>query len=217
MQNSREENHLGGGIKMTEQKRMYLAAILGATLFIPGSALAQKSRDNHSGEAARPAQARNNSTEPGLAQASLAKLAGDYDRIVKFVGQAGAMAAPSTGTSKFSVILGGRFLLEQSKDTVFGRPVEGLRIYGYNNTTGQYEMARLYTMSTGITLMKGTSTDGGKTIDYTGEAETSGTGGMKMHAVLRRTDDDHFTVTLSAAGPDGKLTPFQETIYTRKK
>lgn len=202
---------------MIERLRMLLAGVLGAMLLIPGAALAGKGAHSRLLPSRPASQARSSASAPGAEQASLAKLAGEYDRVVKFVGQTGAAPAPSSGTSKFSVILGGRFLLEESSDVVFGRPVEGMRIYGFNNATGQYEMARMYTMSTGITMMKGTSSDGGKTIDYAGETETSGTGGMAMHAQLVRTDDDHFSVTLSTASPDGKLSPFQETDYTRKK
>ena len=202
---------------MIERKQLFLAAAVSAVLMLPSPGLAQMNAENHSADSARPAQVGNNSNAPGVEQASLAKLAGEYDRVVKFAGQTGAMAAPSAGTSKLSVILGGRFVLEESKDVVFGQPVEGLRIYGYNNATGQYEMARMYTMSTGITMMKGTSSDGGKTIDYAGETGSPAAGGMTMHARLDRTDEDHFTVTLSTARADGKLTPFQETIYTRKK
>lgn len=202
---------------MHQFRQCILAVICGAILLVPGLAFAGEGEHTRRATPALAPQGRRNSAEPGAEHASLAKLAGNYDRVVKFVGQTGAAAAPSSGTSRISVILGGRFILEESKDTVFGRPVEGLRIYGYNNATHQYEMARMYTMSTGITMMKGTSDDGGKTIDYIGETETSATGGMTMHAQLVRADDDHFTVTLSTAGPDGKLTPFQETIYTRKK
>lgn len=202
---------------MRDRKRVLLAAVLGAMVMIPGATLARKSVHAWHGVARRSPQTTNSSNAPGAEQASLAKLSGEYDRVVKFVGQTGATATPSTGTSKFSVILGGRFLLEESNDVVFGQPVEGLRIYGYNNATGQYEMARMYTMSTGITMMKGTSSDGGKTIEYISNTETSGMGGMKMHAQFVRLDDDHFSVTLSTAGPGGKLAPFQETIYTRKK
>ena len=148
---------------------------------------------------------------------SLAKLAGEYDRVVKFVGQQGAMAQPSSGTSKFSVVLGGRFVLEESHDVVFGKPVDGLRIYGYNDATKQYEMARMYTMSNAITMMKGASSDGGKTIEFNGETDTRATNGMPLRAQFRQTDDDHFSVTMSTTGTDGKDAPFQETDYTRKK
>ena len=201
---------------MPYRKQWLFTAVCGSILFVLGPANAGN-RVHIQHVPAMPAPQGRSSAEPGAEQASLAKLAGEYERVVKFVGQTGAAAAPSTGTSKLSVILGGRFLLEESKDMVFGRPVDGMRIYGYNNATGQYEMARMYTMSTGITMMKGTSNDGGKTIDYTGETGPSVRGGMTMHAQLLRTDDDHFSVTLSTAGPDGKLTPFQETIYTRTK
>lgn len=202
---------------MIQQMRWLLGAIVGATLLIPGSALAQNKTENHpdNGVPAMPSAA--DSAKPGAPQASLAKLAGEYNRIVLFVGQTGAAAAPSSGTAKISVVLGGRFILEESMDTVFGRPVEGLRLYGYNNVTKQYEMARMYTMSTGITMMKGTSSDGGKTIDFSGETDTSGMAKMPLHAHFRQVDDDQFVVTLSTAGPDGKESPFQETTYTRKK
>ncbi len=150
--------------------------------------------------------------------AMLAKLAGNYDRVIKFVGQTGTMAQPSSGTCTFSLELGGRFIVEKSHDVVFGRPVDGLRIYGYNDATKEYEMARMYTMSNGITLMKGTSSDGGKTIDYVGEATgMRAAGAAPLRAKFVRVDADRFTVTMSTTDASGKDMPFQETIYTRKK
>ena len=149
---------------------------------------------------------------------SLAKLAGEYDRVIKFLGQQGAMAQPSSGTCTFSAVLGGRFVVEKSHDVVFGRPVDGLRIYGYNDATKEYEMARMYTMSNAITLMKGTSSDGGKTTDYVGEGAGMGAGGAApLHAKFVQVDADQFSVTMSTTDANGKDMPFQETIYTRKK
>ncbi len=197
---------------MIEQKRWPMVMALGAILLIPGSAISK----GKTGSRQNAAPAKTDSTKPGAPHASLAKLAGDYTRVIKFIGQTGAAAAPSSGTAKISVVLGGRFILEESADTVFGRPVEGLRLYGYNNATKQYEMVRMYTMSTGMTMMKGTSTDGGKTIDYTGDTDTSADK-MPLHARLRRVDDDQFIVTLSTVGRDGRESAFQETDYTRKK
>lgn len=199
---------------MIERKRLFFGAILIGVSLVAGITIAQEKSQNHQ-SAAAPAAADPN--KPGPEQASLAKLAGDYTRVIKFVGQTGAAAAPSSGTAKISVLLGGRFLLEESTDTVFGRPVDGMRIYGYNNATKKYEMARMYTMSTAITMMKGTSSDGGKTIDFTSEAETSGGSNSPLHVRLRRVDDDQFVVTFMTAGPDGEDSAFQETTYTRKK
>lgn len=183
--------------------------LFGAMAMAGGSALAGRRAES---------RAQMNAPSANDAQhAALAKLAGDWDRTIKFVGQTGAMAQPSSGVSKFSVALGGRFILEESHDTVFGRPVDGLRIYGYNDAAGQYEMARMYTMSNGITLMKGASSDGGKTIDFDGETGGPGGKSMAMRALFRQVDEDHFSVTMATVGADGKSMPFQETDYTRKK
>jgi hypothetical protein len=149
---------------------------------------------------------------PGAPQEFLAKRAGEYSRVIKFIGQSGEW----TGTSNISVTLGGRFVLEENRDTVFGRPVEGMRIFGYNNATKQYEMISMYTMSTAITKLTGTSEDGGKTVDYSGTSDEP-RGKVPLHAEVRQIDDDHFVVTLSSVGADGKQTAFQETTYTRKK
>lgn len=200
-------------IKMIGRKRWPVVMALGAILLIPGSAISK----GKTGRSQNAAPAAGDSTKPGAPHASLAKLAGDYTRVIKFVGQTGAAAAPSSGTAKISVVLGGRFILEESTDTVFGRPVEGLRLYGYNNATKQYEMVRMYTMSTGMTMMKGTSSDGGETIEYTGDTDASAGNMPPLHARLRRVNDDEFTVVLSTIEADGKESAFQETDYTRKK
>jgi hypothetical protein len=205
------------GIEMIQQRRWVFGAVVGVALLIPGYALAQNKTENHPDNGAPAVPTVADSAKPGAAQASLAKLAGQYNRVIQFVGQTGAAAAPSSGTAKITVVLGGRFILEESSDTVFGRPVEGLRLYGYNNVTKQYEMARMYTMSTGITMMKGTSSDGGKTIDFRGDTDTAGMAKMPLHAHFHQVDDDQFVVTLSTSGADGKESAFQETTYTRKK
>src|SRR5271168_200913 len=157
-------------------------------------------------------------SKPGPEQAFLAKRAGEYTRSVKFLGQPNADGAPAgTGTAKISVILDGRFIQEENNDTVFGRPVSGMRLYGYNNVTKQYEAIWTYTMSTAITMLTGTSSDGGKTIELTSTPGASGGNNNPLHALVRQVTDDQFVVTLSTAGPDGKEAAFQETTYTRKK
>jgi hypothetical protein len=234
MQNGRVQIDARGGNEMEEHKGsparragvvtgVVAGFLLGAMVFVAGTAVAQHKAPNSASDAAlnRPGrQVGGQRATAGPSDAEhleLEKLAGQYDRVIKFLGQTGATAQPSLGTCTFSVALGGRFVVEKSHDVVFGRPVDGLRIYGYNDATKQYEMARMYTMSNGITLMKGTSSDGGKTIDYVGEAGTGGRGAMPLRALFVQTDDDHFSVTMATVGADGKEMPFQETDYTRKK
>jgi hypothetical protein len=180
-----------------------------ATLAQEGSA--QKS------ETAPNVPAAADATKPGPEQALLAKRAGEYTKTVKFVAQPNADANASTGTAKISVILGGRFIVEENTDTVFGRPVSGTRIYGFNNITKQYEAIWMYTMSTAMLFLTGTSSDGGKTIDLTGMSQNHRGDKIPIHATIRQVDDDQFVVTLMSTGADGKEAAFQETTYTRKK
>lgn len=198
---------------MKYRKISVCTAIFGWALLIPLSASPQNMPASHQ-VSARPASAGSAEAPPDPHQL-LAKLAGEYTRVIKFVGQGDI--PPSAGTAKISIILGGKFLREESSDVVFGRPVDGLRIYGYDDAAGQYQMARMYTMSNAITMMKGTSSDGGKTIDFAGETEAMKSGNLPLHARLIRIDDNQFSVTLSTVGADGKESPFQETDYTRKK
>lgn len=201
-------------IAMIQPTRCVCGTILAAiSLLIPMATFAQeKSQTKQDSAAASPA----NSANPGPEHTALLKRAGEYTRIVKFLGQPGAPGEPFSGTAKLSTVLGGRFLLEESSDVVFGHTVEGLRLYGYNNATKQYEMARMYTMSTAITMMTGTSKDGGQTIDFT-PTDPAGLGKTPLHAQLRSINDDEFVVTFSTVKPDGQQTPFQETTYKRKK
>jgi Protein of unknown function (DUF1579) len=156
-------------------------------------------------------------TKPGPEQEFLAKRAGEYTRTIKFVAQPNADANASSGTSKISVALGGRFVVEENNDTVFGRPVSGTRIYGFNNITKQYEAVWMYTGSTAMIFLTGTSSDGGKTIDLTGATQNLHGEKVPLHAIIRQVDDNQFVVTLMSTGADGKEAAFQETTYTRKK
>ena len=179
--------------------------------YAQGQAEKKPAASGHPADAAAPA------ARAGTPQEALTKRAGEYTRTIQFLGQMGSQGAPSTGTSKISVILNGRFIQEQNEDVVFGRPVSGMRIYGYNDATQQYEAAWMYTMSPAILTLTGTSTDGGKTVNYSGVTETSGGGKTPLHARFVQVNDDEFVIRLSTVGPDGKETPFQETTYKRKK
>lgn len=159
---------------------------------------------------AAPAFAQAHGGAVGAQQRFLAQRAGTYTRVIRFLGRPGEWK----GTSKISVILGGRFILEENRDTVFGKPVEGIRILGYDDATKRYEMVSLYTMSTSITKFTGTSTDGGRTVDYSAMSSEP-QGEVPLHALIRQVNNEKFVVTLSARGSNGKFQPFQETTYTR--
>jgi len=193
-----------------------LAAVAAACL-IAGAALATQNAAKKPEPAAHGGQATTSATHTETPQQFLARRAGQYTRTIRFVGQQGGPGEPSTGTARISVIHGGLFLLEEYKDVVFGRPVSGTRLFGYNTSTGEYEAAWTYTMSPAILMLKGTSKDGGKTVDYSGESASANGASFVLHVRVRQVDDDQFVMTLSMTGPDGKPNTFQETTYTRKK
>jgi Protein of unknown function (DUF1579) len=164
------------------------------------------------GPLAAPVLAQAHGGAVGAQQQFLARRAGNYTRVIKFVGQPGEWK----GTSKISVILGGRFIMEENHDNVMGHPVEGIRILGYDDASKHYEMISMYTMSTSITKFTGASTDGGRTVEYAGMSSEP-QGEVPLHALTRQVNDSEFVVTLSTRGSDGKFKPFQETTYTRVK
>lgn len=154
---------------------------------------------------------------PGPIHKQLAKRAGEYTTVTKFSAQPGAPAVESSGTSKLTAILDGRFLLEEGSGIFMGQQTKSTRVWGYDNATKKYESAWMYTGSTGIMRLTGSSNDGGKTVNYA--ATFTDENGVKQtfDAVLRLIDDDHFVVGLYARGPDGSRGPTFDTTFTRKK
>jgi Protein of unknown function (DUF1579) len=192
-------------------------ALLAALLLFAATAVFAEDRGPQKPEVTPDTHQTADATKPGPEQEFLAKRAGEYTRTIKFVAQPNADANASTGASKISVALGRRFIVEENNDTVFGRPVSGTRIYGFNNITKQYEAVWMYTGSTGMIFLTGTSSDSGKTVDLTGETRNLHGDTVPLHAVIRQMDDNQFVVTLMSTGADGKEAAFQETTYTRKK
>jgi len=150
-------------------------------------------------------------------QQFLAKRSGEWTRTIRFVGQPDAQTQSFTGTSKFTAISGGRFLLEEYNDVVSGRPITGTRLFGFNTVTGQYEAAFTGTTSPAILMLKGKSSDDGKVVDYSGESESARGDKFTLNVRVRQVDDDHIVMSFSMTGADGKPNTFQETSYARKK
>jgi hypothetical protein len=106
---------------------------------------------------------------PGPAHQQLAKLVGEYTTVSKFTLKPGDDAKESHGTAKLKTILGGRFLVEESTGSLFGQKTGSMHLLGYNNGTGKYEGTWVYTGSTGMMNLTGTSKDDGKTIEIYGD------------------------------------------------
>ena len=168
-------------------------------------------------ESPEPVSQSGQAATPGAVHKHLARRAGEYTTLTKFSMQPGGPATESTGTAKITVIVDGRFLLEENAGLFMGQQTKGSRIWGYENSTKQYESVWMYTGSTGIMKLTGTSTDGGKTVNFVAVFNDDNGVKQTFEAASRQIDDDHFVVSLYAKGPDGSRGPTFDTTYTRKK
>ena len=154
---------------------------------------------------------------PGKIHEQLARMAGDYTTVSKFMMKPGDPGRETQGSAKLKTILGGRFIMEETEGSLLGQKNSGFHLLGYNNGAGQYEGTWAYTGSTALMNLKGSSKDDGKTIELAATYEQIKGTVTNLTVVIRQIDDDHLVVALIAKGPDGKQGPTLETSYTRKK
>lgn len=192
-------------ICLVRRPNMAVCAFL-LCLLVTGSAKAQSKEES----AGQPPM---HMDMPGAIHKQMAKRAGEYTTRAKSQTQPGAAPMESTGTASVTVGFDGRLLVEENFGTVFGQPYRGMRVYGYNNWTKQYEATWVYTGSTAILSLNGASSDDGKTVKYTGSFTDPSGGKQTLRVVVKQIDDDHFTVELYGNGGEG---PVLETTYTRK-
>jgi hypothetical protein len=150
---------------------------------------------------------------PGEEHKQLARLAGDWTFTSKF-SMEGQQPEESTGTAKLMMTLDGRFLHEQNSGSMMNAPYNGIRVIGYNTGTKRYETVWSWTLSTGLLIMTGTSSDGGKTIRFEGSYD-EGQGPQKMVVTLRINGDDHFVYEMGDPAQAGG--PMLVLDYKRKE
>src|SRR6266849_6742120 len=154
-------------MKSVKWARLLMAA---AALILLAAPMRAQKPDQQS-EQDKQMQAAMQAAQPGAVHQKLAKRVGEWTIATKVWMQPGAPPSESTGTAKITSILGGRFLREEGSGTFMGQPSSGMRLWGYNNGTKQYEAMWMYTGSTAMLMLKGTSSDDGKTVGYTGAVE----------------------------------------------
>src|SRR6476620_10491158 len=97
-----------------------------------------------------------------------------------------------------------------------GQPFSGIGYTGYDNVMKKYVGTWMDTASTGVMTSKGTLT--GNVMKSTATMSDPMTG--KMSTMTMKTtvaDNDHHTMEMWGAGPNGKNYKMMEITYTRKK
>ncbi len=123
----------------------------------------------------------------------------------------------STGTCDMKMLLGGRFLQQECRGTMMGHPFTGIGTTGYDNIGKKYVSTWMDSMATGIFLMEGTASTGGKTITLFGEHEAPGGGHMKHRAVWTIPDSDNQIFVMYGVHQGGPEMKMMEIAYTRKE
>jgi hypothetical protein len=168
------------------------------------------------------------SMTPGPQHAQLARTAGDFTTATKWRMDPSQPWMEFTGTSKRTMIMGGRYLQEDAEGSMEvpgmsdGKPTKtefkGMGILGYNTISKQYEGSWVGNMGTGVMYMTGRSADHGKTVEWKGSCDDPTTGKpVVMRIVATHQDDDHTLTEFYAPGPDGKEFKTMEIAYTRAK
>lgn len=154
---------------------------------------------------------------PGPEHEVLAKQVGTWSVATKMWMDPSQPPMESVGTAEFTMIADGRFLRQEFKGEMMGMPFTGWGYDGFDRVTGKYTSYWMDSMSTSPTFLTGTSKDGGKNIEYTGEMSDWGTGSTaKTRWVGVHTSDDETHVEMYVTHGD-KEEKAMELVYKRKK
>jgi hypothetical protein len=156
---------------------------------------------------------------PGSQHAMLAKMAGDWDCVVRYQMDPSQPMQEEKTSATITSLMDGRYIQEVATGQMMGQPFNGMGIYGYDNVAGRYVSTWIDNMGTGIMKSEGTVDAGGKVIRWTGTMSDPVTGKVsKEHMVTTIADDDHHTFEMFGVPPGGKKEAKMMTIeYSRKK
>jgi hypothetical protein len=154
---------------------------------------------------------------PGKEHEGLKKSVGQYDVEDKMWMAPDAPPTVTKCTAEIKEILGGTHFQQDYKGEMMGKPYTGLGISGFDRVQNKYTSFWIGSFGTDMSTMTGTSTDGGKTINYTGACICPMTGGpVKLRGILTRINDDEFKFEMYMT-QDEKEFKGMELNYTRKK
>lgn len=157
---------------------------------------------------------------PGDQHKMLAGYVGDFNYTSKGWEKAGGTPHESKGKSKFTMILGGRWLQQEVTGEMMGMPFNGLGFVGYNNMTKQYETVWFDSMGTGHMEGKGTYNASTKTMTDKGEYSCPMKDGemRSYRGEWKFVDKNKLVYTMYGPGlDDPKEYKMMEIVYTRAK
>ncbi len=148
---------------------------------------------------------------PGEFHDHMKPLAGVWTCSVKYWPAPGSRPHKSTATMEKKWILGGRFLTEEYKGTIFNNmPFAVFSVMGYDKTQKKYFVIHMDTTGTGFETAFGTCDASCKVFTFRGDKESD------PWDTLEIVNNDKNISRAFRKGPDGKEWTFLEIIATRK-
>jgi hypothetical protein len=117
-------------------------------------------------------------------------------------------------SASFKLLLGGRFVQHNFRDSVDGVPFEGIGIYGYDKMKNKFVGIWIDNMGTGMMHTTGEMDEAGNVVEHGESAMPQAT--MKLKMVSTPVKDDKFTYTMYRILPDGSEQRVMVLSYRRK-
>ena len=155
---------------------------------------------------------------PGENHKLLARKAGKWKLHVKIWMAPGTPPSESDATATYSMIMGGRYLADETRGDFGGMPFEGHGLSGYDNGLKKFVYTWIDNVGTGVLTGTGDYDAGKKEYEYeTMFTDPISGKSVKGRMIERAIDDDHFVMESYQKGPDGKEFQSMEITYERQK
>lgn len=157
-------------------------------------------------------------TEPNENHQKLKAMAGSWNVTSRmWMGGPNTKPMESKGTAEKRMILNNRFLQEDFKGTVMGKPFTGQGLVGYDNAKQKFVSTWADNMSTAVTVYEGKLDASGKEMVVSGSSFCPMEQKEKTYRMVTHIENDKkHTMEAFEAAPDGKEIKTMEIVYTRK-
>ena len=154
---------------------------------------------------------------PGAAHKALEPLVGEWTAEVKSWMAPDAPPTVTKGSARAEWAMNGRFVREEFKGEMMGKPFNGMSLTGYDNLKQKYNNLWVDDMSTAIFTSLGAADDGVKVITFESKMDCPVTGvkDMPVKQVLRILGRDKHVFEMYDLR-EGKESRTMEITYTRK-
>ena len=153
---------------------------------------------------------------PGDMHKILAQTAGEWNSSISVWMSPDAPPMTTDGTSKFEMILGGRYMKETHTGNFMGMPYEGMGLTAYDNDKKTFYATYIDNMGTGVMNGEGTYNPETKTLEIKGKFyEPTQKKDVSFRSELKFVDANKLVYDMYST-MDGKEVKSMEAVYTKK-